>query len=365
MLRYLVFFLILIHALIHLMGFLKAQNLASFNELQLPISKAMGWTWLAATLLLLVAAFGFLWDTKWWLVLLSAGVLLSQFLLISFWQDAKFGTVANLIIVVVLIAGYSARQFEDRFRQDVDAVLAPIASAELDLLTEADITHLPTPVQAYLRYTGSIGQPKVSSFKVLMHGQMRQDSADNWFKFRSEQYNTLADPSRLFFMKARVKGLPTSGYHAYQDQEALMLIKVLSFLPVVDIQEARLFQAETVTYFNDLCIMAPAALIDKRIRWEEIDDTRARAFFENKGVTISAELQFAEDGRLINFFSDDRTDINRREQIRFSTPIGEYHAVNGRLLPSYGEAVWHYPEAPFTYGQFHIDQISYNHSKSL
>lgn len=361
MLRYLVFALILVHALIHLMGFMKGQNLANLEELHLPISKGVSWVWLMAALLLLSGGIGFLYDTSWWLGLLTAGTVLSQILIFLFWQDAKFGTLANVLLTIILVAGYGAQNFEQSFRQDVAQTFEKLpVSTQEDVLTIADITHLPRPVQQYLQYTGSLGRPKVRSFQAVMHGEMRQDEADKWFTFRAEQYNTIADPSRLFFMKARVKGLPTAGYHAYQNREALMLIKVLSLLPVVDIQEDQLFRAETVTFLNDVCIMAPAALIDERFQWEPLDDRRVRVIFENQGVSVSAELQFAADGRLINFRSNDRTDINRRAQVPFSTPIGDYQEVDGRLVPTYGEAIWHYPEGAFTYGRFHIDKIIYN-----
>jgi hypothetical protein len=34
---------------------------------------------------------------------------------------------------------------------------------------------------------------------------------------------------------------------------------------VVDISGDMMFKAETVTFFNDMCFLAPATLIDKRI----------------------------------------------------------------------------------------------------
>ncbi len=365
MLRYLAFALILIHALIHLMGFLKGQDLGSFDELKLPISKGASWGWLLALILLSIGGIGFLLDVNWWVSILMIGVIISQILIFAFWQDAKYGTVANVLIGIVLLAGYSAQRFETSFREDVERIHQKIAStnSNSNLLSEDDIAHLPAPVQGYLRYTRSMGKPKITDFSVHMHGEMRQDETGKWFSFTSEQYNAIAKPSRLFFMKAHVKGLPTAGYHAYQNDDALMLIKVLSFLPVVDIQEERLFQAETVTYLNDLCIMAPAALIDERFRWESIDDLNAQVHFKNQGVEIAAVLEFAEDGRLINFRSNDRTDINRRDKIPFSTPIGDYREMNGRLLPAYGEAIWHYPEGDFTYGRFYIDRVDYNLAK--
>jgi len=119
-------------------------------------------------------------------------------------------------------------------------------------------------------------------------------------------------------------------------------------------------KAETVTLFNDWCIFAPAALVDKRIQWQAADDHSVKATFTNHSVSISATLFFNEMGQLVNFVSDDRYDISEKNQYRFSTPVGEYKNINGLMLPTFGETIWHYPEGKFTYGKFHLRSIAYN-----
>ncbi len=104
--RTIVFILLLIHGLIHLMGFVKAFGLAEISELTLPISRGWGLLWLATALTLATA--GVLWllqmDT-WWIAAIT-GVILSQILVFLYWQDARFGTIPNVIIMIVLVAGF-------------------------------------------------------------------------------------------------------------------------------------------------------------------------------------------------------------------------------------------------------------------
>ena len=153
----------------------------------------------------------------------------------------------------------------------------------------------------------------------------------DWFPFTSEQHNFYDEPERLFFMKAIFKGLPTSGYHAYKDGRAAMHIKVLSLIPVVSLEGEVLDQAETVTLFNDMCLLAPGALIDPRITWQAIDDTTAQATFAHHGISISAVLHFNTQGQLVNFVSDDRYDVNTAQQYRFSTPVRDYREFGSKL----------------------------------
>lgn len=361
MLRYLLLGLILIHGLIHLLGFVKAFHLTEVNQLTSPIGKGTGVLWLLTTLLLLAAAGALLLGQGAWSALALLGVLLSQILIFTAWSDAKFGTLANVILLVVAIAGLGAWRFANSYRADVRSSLERQESLPAPgLVTEADLAPLPPPVRRYLRYAGAVGQPRIRNMRVTFRGEMR-DREQDWFSFTSEQYSFFDEPERFFFMRARVKGLPTAGYHVYQDGSAGMHIKVLSLFPVVDLSNDTLRRAETVTWFNDLCILAPGALIDPRITWEASDTLSARARYTTPdGVSITATLHFDEAGRLVDFVSDDRYDISTRQQLRFSTPLAQYRDFGELQLTGYGEAVWHYPEGKFAYGRFTLQDVCYN-----
>jgi hypothetical protein len=101
-------------------------------------------------------------------------------------------------------------------------------------------------------------------------------------------------------------------------------------------------------------------LIDKRIRWEEIDSTSVKAYFTNHDITISAILYFNEKGQLVSFLSNDRTEINTMKQYPFRTPVSGYKNINGVNLMTKGECVYEYPEGNFTYGIFKLKSIDYN-----
>jgi|SRR5579863_4462805 len=106
--------------------------------------------------------------------------------------------------------------------------------------------------------------------------------------FDSEQFNFTDTPTRLFFMTGRMKGLPVAAYHSYKNGSASMDIRLLSLFTVAHASGNEMDTAETVTYFNDLCIAAPGALIDDRIKWEEIDDNTS---FQMIVTTIPAKTK--------------------------------------------------------------------------
>ena len=119
-------------------------------------------------------------------------------------------------------------------------------------------------------------------------------------------------------------------------------------------------KAETVTFFNDMCLLAPATLIDKRIKWQTIDEYSVNATFTNQGISISDNLFFNSSGQLVNFISNDRISVSDMKQYPFSTPVHHYQDISGFKLMSEGDAVWHYPDGAFVYGKFKLKSIAYN-----
>jgi hypothetical protein len=359
MLKYIFALIILVHGLIHFMGFSKAFGYGNITQLTKEISKPAGAFWLITALLFSATAVLFLLRKESWPMMALIAVIVSQVLIFTVWKDAKFGSIANLIILLAAIAAWGSQHFESKFRTDVKEHLLQTNNIQTDLLTETDLQHLPASVQKYLRYTGVLNKPKIKNMRLVFDGEMR-DKGKDWFKFQSVQYNFFNEPTRLFFMKAKMFGITVPGYHDYQNQKARMNVKLFGLFPVAQHTGAEMNKAETVTVFNDMCLMASATLIDKRIEWQAIDSLSAKATFTNGANKISAILYFNEKGELINFISDDRYAISDMKQYRFSTPVKEYKEVNGRKVLSYGEAVWHYPDGEFVYGKFYLKSIEYN-----
>lgn len=351
--------LLAIHGLLHLLGFLKAFELAALKALSQPVNKVAGVFWLLATLLFLVTLLLYQQQVDAWVWLLLAAMLVSQVLIVSFWKDARFGTLANMALLLPFVMGIASLQFKNSYRTDVRYNLQHNNPLTEKQITENDLAALPLLVRQYLQYTGAVHQPRVSNMYLVFEGEMRSRERD-WFPFRCEQYNFMEAPARLFFMEAQIRGLPVPGYHRYADGKASMDIRAGGLKRVAYESGAAMDKTETVTLFNDMCLMAPATLIDPRITWEPIDNKSVRARFTNQGITISAVLYFNAEGALIDFISNDRTDISSGSNYTFSTPVQNYQQLNGHKVPTYGEAVWHYPEGAFTYGKFRLKKVVYN-----
>ncbi len=356
------FITLIIHAILHIFGFIKAFNIIAINTTFLPISRKQGILWLVTGLLLLVSAeLLFLNREYWWLYGLVA-VVFSQSLVVINWEDAKYATLINLLLCGVTLSGFGAWNFHTLYKEDVAAELSGPMVTE-SLLKEEDMAHLPALVQKYLRYTGSVGKKKVVNFRCDMQGELRKKEGA-WMPFSSEQFNFIKSGARYFFMRARMKELPVTGFHRFKDGKASMDIRLFSLVKVQYADGVAMDQSETVTFLNDMCCMAPSTLIDRRITWLQIDSQRVKATFANRNIKVSAYLYFNAKGELVNFTSDDRyavDDDGKMTRLPWSTPLKDYRDINGYRLATYAETVYEYPEGDFCYGRFFIKSIRYNY----
>ena len=248
------------------------------------------------------------------------------------------------------------------FNQAVRTRLRRMDVMKPAMVTPADLEHLPMAVRRYLNYVGVVGRERVVNFRMQAKGGIR-NSPDYWMKFTSDQYNFYDEPSRFFYIKARKMGIPAVGLHAYSQGRASMVIKMLGLFKVVDARGPEMNQAETVTLFNDMCVMAPATLIDRSIVWEEQDDGSVRATFSNENITISATLLFNDTGQLINFISHDRyetVDGKSYQNYPWETPLFEYKELHGFRLATKADLIFRRREGAFCYGKFELTDVRYN-----
>ncbi|MCB9786916.1 MAG: hypothetical protein H6744_09525 [Deltaproteobacteria bacterium] len=354
-----------LHGLIHLMGFAKAFGLADLPQLSQAISKPMGLLWLAACVLSLAAVVTLFVRPQIWWILGAAAAVTSQIAIFSAWQDARFGTIANLLLLAGAAYGYLT-QGPTSFAAEMKRELGPrlASSLEAPLVQEADLAPLPDPVQRYLRLVGVVGQPRVRNYALRFSGRIRGGPEDRWMPFVATQQSFTAPPARFFLMRARMRGLPVHAFHRLDGGHATMRVRALGAIPVADARGEVMDQAESVTLLNDMCLLAPGTLLDPALTWEAIDARTARVRLEHGGHSVSATLHFDARGLLRDFVSDDRYQIDpgggAPRKLRFSTPVTAYARFGSHYLASHAEGRWHAPEGEYAYGEFEVLDAAFN-----
>jgi hypothetical protein len=251
------------------------------------------------------------------------------------------------------------------FKEEVKAGIERTSALQTKIITEKDLEHLPEIVQKYLHITGVVGKETVNNMKVVMTGKIRSNPKEPWMKLTATQFSFFDNSTRLYYIKASKLGIPVRVLHLYKNATASMTGKLFGLIKIFDYRGEKMNQAETVTMFNDMCLMAPSTLIDKNIKWQIIDPLTVRATFSNGNISIKADLIFNNNGSLVNFISYDRYAIDGKELKNYPwlTPVKEYSTFNDFKLASKASADYQTPDTTYSYAEFKLESIEYNCKK--
>jgi hypothetical protein len=183
------------------------------------------------------------------------------------------------------------------------------------MVAEADLAPLPPVVRNYLRRAGVVGKPRVCNVRLEFRAEMRGAPDAPWMPARALQYSFFAPRGRFFFMHARRSVVPFDVFHRYADDSATMEVRVAGLFPVVRLSGDEMTKSETVTMLNDICVFAPAALVDTGLSWEDMGGGNVRVGLENAGHEVSAVLEFdavADSRRMLSRFRRDPRRVPRR-----------------------------------------------------
>ncbi|HYD42877.1 MAG TPA: DUF6544 family protein [Anaeromyxobacter sp.] len=262
------------------------------------------------------------------------------------------------------VGAYGPRSFRARMARDLAEGLA--RRAPQPAITEADLAPLPRPVQRYLRFAGVVGRPRVQAARFRFRGGLRGGPDEPWMRIVADQVSFFDQRTRLFHVRARRAGVPFEAYHRFVGPSAIFTVKLLSLFTITDARGPEMDRSETVTFLNDMALLAPATLVSPALRWEPVDDRAARVTFTEGGQSVRAELRFDAEGRLADFVSDDRAqaakDGRSFRAARWSTPIREYRTFGPHRLPGVAGASWSVPEGAYEYARFEVDRVDYDPS---
>ena len=344
-------FVLIFHGLIHTLGFLRAYQLAEINQFTHNISKPFGVLWLLTFLLLILAAIQFISNNHFWWAAAFLGVILSQILIIAFWQDAKFGTIPNFIILLVTIVTFADWNFNREINYEIAEMFAQNQQTKIQMLTEEMVIELPTSVQKWLRNSGVVGKEMIHSVRLRQKGEMKmKPEQKNWYAANAEQYFTIDEPA--FIWKVKVNMMPLvffTGRDLFVDGKGRMLIKVFSLFNVVNAADKKMDQSALQRYLGEI-IWFPTAAISQNIKWEEVDSLTAKATMTYNGTTGSATFYFNENGNIEKFSAMRYMGSGEEAAIKeWVITLNEYKTTNGIKMPTKGEATWKLETGDFTW----------------
>jgi hypothetical protein len=356
-------FLLVVHGLIHLLGFAKGLNPAALPAITRPISRFEGALWLLCALLLLATALLLGRFEAWWIVGL-AGILLSQGLLFRHWSDARFGTALNAVLLLAVALGYARWAFDREVQLAVASIQTSAASPQT-IVDESSLAPLPSPVQRWLRRASVLGKPIVANAHLRQKGRMRTAPDGAWMPVQAEQWIAVSSPAFVWSAQMYpVPGLHIAGRDTLREGRGRMLIKVLSSYTIADAAGPQIDQGALVRFLAEIVWVPSAALADT-IRWSPIDENRATATLGQGGTSVSATFEFSPEGDPRTIRADryyTREQGATLEKWRIGIDQDSFQVIDGLRIPMKSTVTWELAEGDFEWFQVEIGDLEFDHA---
>lgn len=361
--------LLVVHGLIHLMGFVKAWKIAPVPQLSgatlfaLPESAArvVGLLWLAACLALVGAAAMLLARGASWWILAAGGVTLSQLLVIHAWPDARAGTIANVLLAVAVLAAGAQARFDGGTDQAERWLLSRAPAGAGPAVRREELEPLPAPVRRWLEASGVVGRPRARTVHLTQRGFLRTAPEQGWMPAEAQQVFTVDEPGFVWRVKVRMlRVIPVAGRDSYLEGRGRMLIALASLLPLADASDEKIQQGAMLRFLAET-VWFPSAALSPYVAWEPIDETSARATMTWRGASASAVFSFDERGRLRELTARRWMGAGEKATLqRWVVPATEWREMDGVAVPVKGEAVWRLKEGDFSYYRWEVTALQYD-----
>ena len=193
------------------------------------------------------------------------------------------------------------------------------------------------------------------------------ESGEDWKPFTSTQRVVPSRPG--FVWDARIRMAPGVSVHvhdAYVAGEGVLQARLLGLFTVMaEPLTPELAYGELMRFLAESAWYPTRLLPGQGVRWEPVDDTRARATLIDGATTVSLVVSFDERNLIESAYSEARPRSVGGANVM--TPwqghFWDYAERDGMLVPLQGEVAWLLPEGPKPYWRAQVTHVSYEFSR--
>jgi len=227
--------------------------------------------------------------------------------------------------------------------------LPPPADEPQDLGTVEIPTDLPAPVRRYYQVALGEQAPYIESLVVCGRGRA---NFGIWLPLR---YRLVHRPGYAFerYMEITWFGLPVlKAIDRYVDGVGMTgPVGRTATGPAVD-------QGANMILWAEAPLMPSLWIADRRIRWEAVDDTRARLIFPLGDEENELTVHFDSESGLVGRMTALRYRDAESGKIPWRVDFTSWQTVNGAKLPARTEVTWEDQGEPWSYWDF--EQVFWN-----
>ena len=341
--RYFIAFLLFLHGIISLMGFLKAFNILKLEQFEADISKTAGVFWLLSSVLLSLLVVQTIMKSDLFWILGSVALVLSQVMIIWFWKDAKFGTIINVVLLILVVISFSMWNHNRKGKQLGDLLVEnckPLPMEENRILPEL--------VQKWLEKSGAIESTPPPAVQFTQKGKLRLAPDKPWLVFNANQYVRLDNPSFIWTSKVgQGEIMQFSGIDQFSNGEGKMNVSLYGLIDVVDAKGEEINQGAAVRFLSEI-VWYPWMARSKYITWKVAGEYQLEASFQYEELEVEGLFTFDKDGLPIRFEAI-RYNEEKKKNIPWRVDIdgSSYSELDNVLIPTKAAVIWEYESSDF------------------
>jgi hypothetical protein len=210
-------------------------------------------------------------------------------------------------------------------------------------------------VARFLRTVLRQGEPMPRHVRIDWAGEFNlgRPGADRWMPFTATQDFVPGAPGFVWDARIRVAGIPVRVRDGFVDGEGSMLGQVLGLVTVVDRHGSEALAVAALQRYLGEAIWLPAALLPAAgVRWQAIDEQRARATICGGASSATLEFRFGADGRVESVYAEARTYDDGRNppsQHPWQARVLRYGQLDGVTVPLEAVVEWLLPGGTHAY----------------
>jgi hypothetical protein len=280
------------------------------------------------------------------------GLSLMKYLIIC------IGVLSTVIIFFVVMDYIFYAQYETKAKN----IKAEAGRYDSSIIGDNDLRHLPAPVARYMRACGLVGMKRINSMRLIHTGTFKAGVDKEFMPIKGEYYLTTKKPSFCWYGKMSIMpGVTASAIDTYFDGNGSMVVKVLSFLNIVNTQSK-----ETMYSAFGRCIaemtMVPSFFLDTaRVHWTSADSLRADCVVSDAGLSTKAALYFNLDGMLDKIVVERYYDRGNNQATleKFTGTASYVRNYSGLKIGSVYDGYWNLKEGDLHYVHFIVEKVDY------
>lgn len=277
------------------------------------------------------------------------------------------GTVVALLVAAAIVAfaiRYARHQWETTTLElwtEMDAARVPLSTETYDA---RELPDLPPPVQRYFRTVLDEGRPVVAAVEITHSGEFKlAEPGGRWVPFRSSQRSVMRRPG--FVWDARVPvapGVKVFVHDAYVAGRGVLHATVLGLATVMEqAPTPELAHGELMRFFAEAAWYPTALLPSQGVRWEEVDESAARATLDDGDTSVTLTFAFDDRGLVERVRSEGRYREVDGEMVAvpWEGRFWNYQRRGGMLVPIEAEVAWSLPEGRAPYWRGTVEEIAF------